>query len=210
MLKRNFKEYNQQEKIILRMNLIMKKLFFIGNYHILITVTFTLLCTLHSIAQQHYPCPHETNYAFIDGNIFSIDYSRPCAKNSWTGNVHKIWGGLVPYGKVWRMGGDEATLSFTQKPIIMGDKTIPVGVYTLFILPVEDGTAKLIISKNIEQRGLSYNKKGDVARVNLTKQALEEPVDQFTMVIEENPSGGGVLKLMWENTEYSVAFTVQR
>jgi Protein of unknown function (DUF2911) len=189
------------------MNIIVKKLFIIG---ILITVTFTLLCTIPSMAQQIDLYPHEYTYALINGNIFSIGYGRPYTKDPLTGEVHKIWGGLVPYGKVWRMGGDEATLSFTQKPIIMGDKTIPVGVYTLFILPAKDGTAKLFVNKNLDERGLSYNKKGDIVRVDLKKQTLEKPIDQFTMIIEENPSGGGVLKLMWENTEYSVVFTVMK
>lgn len=55
-----------------------------------------------------------------------------------------------------------------------------------------------------------YDEKDDFARVDLKKQTLENPVDQFTIAIEENPSGGGVLKLTWESTGYSVAFTVQK
>ena len=50
----------------------------------------------------------------------------------------------------------------------------------------------------------------DLARVDLKKEALDKPVDQFTMAIAKNPSGGGVLKLMWENTQFSVPFTVQK
>lgn len=46
--------------------------------------------------------------------------------------------------------------------------------------------------------------------MDLKQQALEKPVDQFTMALEGNPSGGGVLKLRWENTEYSVAFTIPK
>ena len=42
------------------------------------------------------------------------------------------------------------------------------------------------------------------------KEATASPIDQFTMAIEKNPSGGGVLKLTWENTQYSVAFTVAK
>ena len=50
----------------------------------------------------------------------------------------------------------------------------------------------------------------DLARVDLNKEALDKPVDQFTMTIAKNSSGGGVLKLMWENTQFSVPFTVQK
>jgi len=80
----------------------------------------------------------------------------------------------------------------------------------LFTLLAEDSTAKLIINKHLGDWGTEYHEKEDFARVDMKKQTLEKLVDQFTMVIEKNPSGGGVLKLTWENTEYSVVFTVVR
>ena len=52
--------------------------------------------------------------------------------------------------------------------------------------------------------------KHDLARVDLKKEALDKPVDQFTMAVAKDSSGGGVLKLMWENTQFSVPFTVQK
>ena len=64
--------------------------------------------------------PHETISAVIDGNRVTVTYGRPYTKNPRTGEVRKIWGGLVPYGKPWRMGADEATLLITQQPIVMG------------------------------------------------------------------------------------------
>jgi hypothetical protein len=176
----------------------------------LITVAAILLNALPSMGQQKRLSPHESTQGFIDGDFLSVVYSRPYTKNPQTGEVRKIWGGLVPYGKVWRTGANEATLFFTQKPILMGGTTIPVGGYTLYTLPAEDGTAKLIINKHLGQWGTEYDEREDFARVDLKVQALEKPVDQFTMAIEGNPSGGGVLKLMWEKTEYSVAFTVQK
>ncbi|MDB6023669.1 MAG: hypothetical protein JWQ04_3526, partial [Pedosphaera sp.] len=121
--------------------------------------------------------------------------------------------GLVPYGKIWRTGADEATLLITQKSIKMGDTTIPAGAYTLFTLPNEDGTAKLVINKQVGQWGVgpgSYDEKQDLARVDLKKEALEKPLDQFMMAIEKNSSGGGVIKLMWEDTQYSVPFAVEK
>ena len=83
----------------------------------------------------------------------------------------------------------------------------------MFTLPQEDGTAKLIINKQVGQWGIgpgAYDEKQDLVRVDLKKDAVETAVDQFTMAVEKNPAGGGVLKLTWENTQYSVAFTVQK
>jgi hypothetical protein len=176
----------------------------------LVTVAAILLSTLPSMAQQKRLSPHESTQGMVDGDFISVVYSRPYTKNPQTGEVRKIWGGLVPYGKVWRTGANEATLFFTQKPIALGGTTIPAGGYTLYTLPAEDGTAKLIINKHLGQWGTEYSEKEDFARVDLKKQALDKPVDQFTMAIEGNPSGGGTLKLLWENTEYSVPFTVQK
>jgi hypothetical protein len=165
------------------------------------------------MAQQKRISPHETISKVIDGNRVTIVYGRPYTKDPKTGQNRKIWGELVPYGEIWRTGADEATLLITQKPIIIGETTIPAGAYTLRTLPNEDGTAKLIINKQIGQWGIgpgSYDKEQDLARIDLKKEALDAPVDQFTMDISKNPSGGGILKMMWENTAFSTPFTVQK
>ena len=178
-----------------------------------------VLWTLPASAQQKKAnstggnSPHETTSAVIDGSRVTITYGRPYTKSPRTGEVRKIWGGLVPYGKVWRTGADEATLLITQKPLMIGETEIPAGAYTLWTLPAEDGSAKLIINKQIGQWGVgpgSYDEKQDLTRVDLKKDALDAAVDQFTMAVAKNPDGGGVLKLSWENTQYSVAFTVKK
>jgi len=147
--------------------------------------------------------PHETTGAVVDGDRVTITYGRPSMKG------REIWGKLVPYDKVWRTGSDEATLLITQKPIAIGGTTIPAGAYTLFTLPAADGSAKLIINKQIGQWGVgpgSYDEKQDVARVDLKKETLETPVEQFTMAVTR----GGDLKMSWDKTQYSVSFTVQK
>ena len=157
--------------------------------------------------------PHETTSAVIEGSRVTITYGRPFTKSPRTGEVRKIWGELVPFGKVWRTGADEATIFITQKPLMMAGTEIPAGAYTLWTLPAEDGSAKLIINKQIGQWGVgpnSYDEKQDLARVDLKKDALDTPVDQFTMAVAKNPDGGGILKLSWENTQLSVPFTVQK
>ena len=141
-------------------------------------------------------------------------YGRPYTKKPGTTEVRKIWGGLVPYGKVWRTGADEATLLTTAQPIEIGGYSLAAGTYSLFTVPNEDGTAKLVINKKTGQWGIPYNedseKANELARVDLKKSTLDKTVDQFTMAIEPEASGGGVLKMMWENTQYSVPFTVKK
>ncbi len=155
--------------------------------------------------------PHETIQASVDGNELKLVYGRPYTTKPGTSEVRKIWGGLVPFGKVWRTGADEATLLTTKEPIEIGGYSLAAGTYSLFTLPAEDGTAKLIINKRTGQWGIPYNaaaeKANELASVDLKKTTLDKTVDQFTMAIEPASSGGAELKMMWENTQYSVPFT---
>lgn len=166
--------------------------------------------TLPLMAQQKRLSPHETISAAIDGNRVIVVYGRPYTKNPKTGEVRKIWGTLVPYGEVWRLGADEATLLITQKAIVMGDTTVPGGVYTLYMQPEADGTAKLIVNKQVGQWGTQYDVNQDLARIDLKKDDLDKPVDQLTLGISKNEGGGGLLKISWENAQFSVPFTVQK
>ena len=178
-----------------------------------LTLSALFACLSPAMGQQKRISPHETVSKVIDGNRVIIVYGRPYTKDPSTGQMRKIWGELVPYGAVWRTGADEATLLITQKAIVIGEATIPAGAYTLWTLPNEDGTAKLIINKRIGQWGIgpgSYDQEQDLARIDLKKEALDTPVDQFTMAIAKNPSGGGILSMTWESTAYSTTFTVQK
>src|SRR5215212_8788460 len=154
--------------------------------------------------------PHETTSAVIDGCRVTITYGRPFTKNPKTGEARKIWGSLVPWDKAWRAGSDEATTLITQKPLMIGETTVPAGAYTLYAIPSESGTSKLAISKNLGAWGVPVDEKNDLARVEMKKEPLEKPADQFTMAVAKNPSGGGVIKLMWADTQFSVPFTIKK
>jgi hypothetical protein len=154
--------------------------------------------------------PHETTSAVIDGSRVTITYGRPFTKDPKTGEPRKIWGGLVPWDKAWRTGADEATVLITQKPLVIGETTVPAGAYTLYTIPSDSGTSKLAISKSLGAWGVPVDEKNDLARVEMKKEPMEKANDQFTMAVAKNPSGGGIIKLMWDNTQYSVPFTVQK
>lgn len=162
--------------------------------------------------------PHLTTSAVIDGNRVTIVHGAPFQKHPRTGESRTIWGGLVPNGKVWRTGSDEATLLITQQPIEMGGSTIPAGAYTLWTFLNEDGTAKLAVNKQIGQWGAAggqdiktiYDQANDVVRVELKKEGIATPLEQFAVAVERNPAGGGWLKLKWGDRQYSAAFTVKK
>jgi hypothetical protein len=165
-----------------------------------------VLGTLIAVAQQDKskrPSPPGTaQFTFSDGKKITIDYSRPFKKG------RRIYGGLVPYGKVWRTGANEATSFVSEKDIDVGGTRVPSGSYTLYTLPSE-GTWKLIINKQTGQWGTEYDQAQDLARINMKKESLPQAVEQFTISFEPASGDSTTLRLDWENTRLSVSIKQQ-
>ncbi|HYU36860.1 MAG TPA: DUF2911 domain-containing protein, partial [Gemmatimonadales bacterium] len=109
------------------------------------------------------------------------------------------------WNKVWRTGANEATILETGADLVVAGTTVPAGKYSLWTLPSPGGW-KLIVNKNSGQWGTDYDAQYDLARPDMKVEPLAQPVEQFTIAIE--PKGkGGVLKLEWEKTRASIAFS---
>jgi hypothetical protein len=159
--------------------------------------------------------PHETIYQRIgpdrrNTSLVSITYGRPYSAKGGKGEPRKIWGELVKWDKADRLGADEATLILLQDPILIGDTTIPAGAYTLYIVPSEHGTSKLAFSSHLGKWGIPVDEGHDVARVDLKKETLQDQVDQLTLAIDNTPPEGGLLRIMWEKTQFSVPFKIKK
>jgi hypothetical protein len=170
-----------------------------------------LFTAMPLMAQQQRVSPHETISTTIDGGRVIVVYGRPYMKNPKTGEVRKIWGGLVPFGQVWRAGADEATMFVTERPLTVGGKSVPAGAYSLFLLPKADGSATLILNKVPGQWGAyKYDEKQDLARIDLKRTELDTTADQFTMALERGQPAGGTLRMMWDKVQYSVDIAGQK
>ncbi len=169
-----------------------------------------LVCTASPLLaqQQKRTSPHETISKGIDNNLLMVVYGRPYTKDPKTGEARKVWGGVVPFGEVWRLGADESTLLVVANPVTLGETTVPAGAYELFMLPAEDGSAKLIVNKRVGEWGAyTYDEKQDLARIDLKKdEANASAADQFTITIDkgEKGSGMGTLKFAWADGAYSL------
>lgn len=161
-------------------------------------------------AQRARISPHETINATFGGhaNGFKIivTYGRPYTKDPKTGAPRVVWGDLVPWDQPYRLGSDEATVLLTPKDLVIGSTTIPAGAYALYMKPSEKGPSRLVFSTNIAKWGIPVDTTHDFATVDLKKDTLATPVDQLTLWIGKDPAGGGVLKICWETTQYSVHF----
>lgn len=145
--------------------------------------------------------PPDTVRARIRGADIVVAYSRPAKR----GRV--IFGNIVPWNQVWRTGANAATELSTDKDLIIGGTTVPAGKYTLWTTPTPTG-GQLIINSETGQWGTDYHANRDFAHVNLISTQLSQPVEQF--VIGVVPQGsGGVLRMAWDNREFTVPFTVK-
>jgi hypothetical protein len=158
--------------------------------------------------------PRDSFRVTIAGATLAVDYSRPATRG------RKIFGGtVVPWNQVWRTGANAATRFTTSGDLVMGGQTIPKGSYTLWTLPAPVGW-KLIVNRQTKApcagaacalptrawlQGTDYAADSDLARLDLTVEQLPRPVEQFTIAVE--PQGtGGVVTLEWETTRASIPF----
>ncbi|NBB89561.1 MAG: DUF2911 domain-containing protein [Bacteroidetes bacterium] len=131
-----------------------------------------------------------------------LEYSRPSAKG------RTIFGGLVPYNKLWRTGANAATkVTFSEDVVIEGQE-LEAGSYALFTIPGENEWT-IILNTDTEQGGTgNYDEEKDALRVTVKPQSLTEFVETFTIGINNITSSSATLNLRWENTEVIVPFTV--
>jgi hypothetical protein len=115
----------------------------------------------------------------------------------------KIFGGLVPYDKVWRTGANPATALKTEVNLKIGTATVPAGSYTLYTLP-STGTWKLIINKQTGQWGTKYDQGQDLARVDMKKETLSSPQEVMSITLDPFQGKTSALHVRWETTDVSL------
>jgi hypothetical protein len=145
--------------------------------------------------------PPDTVRASVAGANITVAYNRPAKR----GRV--IFGNIVPWNQVWRTGADAATMFTTDKDLVFGSTVVPAGKYTLWTLPTPTG-AKLIINSETGQWGTDYHQEKDFARLDLNSTKLSNPQEQFVIGIVPQGSGG-LLRMAWDDREYSIPFTVK-
>ena len=159
-------------------------------------LAFTALAPCQDKSQKPSP-PAHARCKFSDGKTITIDYSSPRAKG------RKIFGGLVPYGEVWRTGANDATTFVTDAGLTVGGKDVPAGNYTIFTVPNADKWT-LIINKKTGEWGIPYKYEGDeLARVDMKVSPTSSAVENFTIALD-SMGGNCTLNISWENTLASV------
>lgn len=130
-----------------------------------------------------------------------VIYSRPKKEG------RSIFGGLVEYGKLWRLGANEATEIEFYKPVVIANKKIPKGRYTLYAI-VNAKSWTFIINKETDVWGsFKYNQAKDIVRVDAPVQALTEPVESLVMTFEKENNNINLV-VAWENIKAALPISL--
>ncbi len=144
-------------------------------------------------AQEKKASPAETTKGKIKDATVTINYGSPSVKG------REIWGGLVPFGKIWRAGANEATTIETDKDLTVEGKTLPAGKYSIFIVPQKD-VATVIFNSATGLKGTNgYNEKDDVLRVGVKPVATKDKTEKLVYKINKDN-----ITLSWDNWDIPV------
>lgn len=130
----------------------------------------------------------------------AIKYHRPLV------NGRKIWGGLVPYGKVWRVGANENTTIEFSDPVSVEGKPLAKGIYGLHMIPNQDSWTVIFSKTNTGWGSYSYDQKEDALRVGVKPRPLAENKEALEFDFEDLKPTSTAATMKWE--KLGVPFTV--
>lgn len=177
-----------------KLYVIMKKIF------LLAAAAFIFLSSDAQQLNTPQPSPTATiKQNFALSNI-EISYSRPGVKG------RKVFGDLVPYGKVWRTGANNATTITFGEEVMIGGTKVPAGKYGLLTIP-DQNEWTIIISKSTSTTSpADYKEADDLVRVKAKPATMPFSIETFMISVDDIKSNSCTIGMGWETTW--VAFEV--
>ncbi|WP_422361615.1 DUF2911 domain-containing protein [Reichenbachiella sp.] len=158
-----------------------------------IATSFIIACLISSssLYAQQKASPPKVSKATVNGNDITINYSSPSKKG------REIYGGLVPFDKVWRTGANEATTIELSKDAKIGGVDVKAGKNALFTIPGKSEWT-IIINSNAKQWGAyDYDKSKDIGRFKVSSAELDAVVESFAI----NLADDGTVSIIWDQTQ---------
>jgi len=182
-----------------------------------LAIVLLLGCLSSAQAQSRFPLmdksPMDMSYYPINYPILRIQdkateplvarlvYSRPQR------NGRNVFGELLEYNKVWRLGANEATEIEFYKDVLINNKVVPKGRYTLYAIPAEDKWT-IIVNKETDIWGaFKYDSGKDIVRADVAVEKQSEPLEAFTMFFEKAASGF-VMVASWDTALVALPISV--
>ncbi|CAM1344227.1 DUF2911 domain-containing protein [Tenacibaculum amylolyticum] len=158
----------------------------------------------HSIAQIEQPSlsPRITTQQKVGLATITLTYGQPSVKG------RKIFGSLIPYGRLWRTGANASTKITTDKEIKIANHTVPAGTYGFYSIPNEKEWT-IIFHKNSKLWGSAgYKKENDLIRFKVPAIKTKDTRETFYLGFQDFTVDGATLIILWENTEVNIPVTV--
>ncbi|PYL31645.1 MAG: hypothetical protein DMF39_02030 [Verrucomicrobia bacterium] len=170
-----------------------------------ITLCLAILGLAESVsAQNDLNLPDVSQAAEVKQRValtdIAVKYHRPLV------NGRKIWGGLVPYGKVWRVGANENTTIEFSDPVSVEGKALDKGTYGLHMIPNQDSWTVIFSKTNTAWGSYSYDQKEDALRVDVKPRPLAENKEALEFDFEDLKPTSTAVTMKWE--KLGVPFTV--
>lgn len=146
--------------------------------------------------------PHSVLKQTVGLTEVTVDYHRPSARG------REIFGGLVPYGEVWRTGANQSTDITFDKPVIFGGESVEAGTYGLYTIPGKDSWTVILYSDPSLWGAGKYDESKDVVRVKADVVELQPTLESFTIGLNALTKESAVLHFDWVNTRAAVEIKV--
>jgi hypothetical protein len=146
--------------------------------------------------------PEQTSVMYGDC-MFIVRYTPPSV------NGRKIFGGVVPYGKVWAIGETAPVTLHAEADMQFGDFSLFKGDYSVYILPDNDSW-HLIFNRQTGAKAIAYDPSQDIGRIKMTVAKSASSVETCAITLTKTGELAGKLQLAWENTTATVPFYLDR
>lgn len=169
----------------------------------LLVALATSLCAGSALANPSLPAPspRSTVLQTVGINEVSVEYSSPGMKG------RKVFGGLVPFGQLWRFGANAATKLTLSRDATINGQAVPAGTYALFAIPNAKSWT-VIVNKNANQGGTnSYDQKLDLLRFDVTPVKVPKR-ERMTFIFSDTTEDATRLDMEWEETRVSIPIKV--
>ncbi|NNL02700.1 MAG: DUF2911 domain-containing protein [Eudoraea sp.] len=165
-----------------------------------------ILCSTALAAQIE--IPKASPFSKVEQDVglakITVTYSRPGAKG------RKIFGGLVPYGRIWRVGANESTKFTVDFDVSVMGNYLPQGIYALYAFPYEDYW-EVVFHKNTEHWGdgrKAYNPAEDAFRIRINPLNNSDYQENFLITFDEIDHNSCNMLWIWENTRITIPIAV--
>lgn len=171
-------------------------------------ICFFAIFLYHALVVSQITHPKASPLAYIEQEVgltkISATYSRPAVRG------RQVFGGLVPYGRIWRVGANESTKIMVDTDVSVMGNILPKGTYAIYAFP-EEGEWQIAFHANITHWGdgrKNYNAEEDVFRVNVIPQAVEAHQENFLIAFDSITHTSLNLNLLWANTKVTLPINV--